>query len=315
MRKLYFILLTAWLVFTGVEAARAEAFQLTDGTTVTGEAVVPATGDGLNIKVGDGKYQKVPWTQFAQATLQELAKNPKLAQFAEPLIEVTEEERLKKTEVTLSPVPRLERPAHPAIIGGLLSSSVGLVVLLLIYAGNIYAAYEVSIMRAYPAAVVCGVAAVAPIVGPIVFLCLPTKMPPKAEEAASAEEAAPVPVPGHPAHASATGTPYPPPDSSGAHGAPAKSHPEPQVFKRGQFTFNRRFIETKFPGFFGVARREVDKDMMLAIKTARGHYDASRITRITGNEMYVEVSKSGASQEVPVPFGEIMEIVLKHKDA
>ena len=27
------------------------------------------------------------------------------------------------------------------------------------------------------------------------------------------------------------------------------AHPEPQVFQRGQFTFNRRFLETKFSGF------------------------------------------------------------------
>lgn len=314
MHKICSIIATLVFVLLSASHACAETFQLTDGTTITGEVVLPGTGDGLNIRLGEGKYQRVAWTQFAQPTLQSLAKNPKLAPFVEPLIEVPEEEKLKKTEVTINPVPHLERPAHPAILGGLFQSSVGLALLLLIYAANIYAAYEISIMRAYPAGLVCGVAAVVPILGPIGFLFVPTRMPAEespAEEEASAEEAA-----AHAPQAAVQGQPYPPPATAGAAHAPAaKSLPEPQVFKRGQFTFNRRFIETKFPGFFGVARREADKDMVLVVKSARGQYEATRITRITGNDMHVEVHKGGASHEVPVPFTEIMELILKHKDA
>jgi hypothetical protein len=309
--------LFAALLFLAVSTGpvRAETFQLLDGQTLTGEAVLPATEEGLNIRLGDNKYQRVSWMQFSQATLQELAKNPKLAKFAEPLLETPEEEKVKKTEVTINPVPRLERPAHPSILGGLLHSSVGLAILLLIYLANIYAAFEVSVVRAYPAAMVCGIAAIAPIIGPIVFLCLPTKLPSQtaepvdetaAEPAVGAEPAA------APAGAQAGGVHLAATDASHA------SHeavPEAQVFKRGQFTFNRRFIETKFAGFFGLVRREADKDMILVVKSARGHYEATRITRITGNEMHLEVQKGGASQEVPVPFTEIMEIILQHKDA
>jgi hypothetical protein len=48
-------------------------------------------------------------------------------------------------------------------------------------------------------------------------------------------------------------------------GAPPAPPDQPQteVFQRGQFTFNRRFFETKFSGFFGMMRREADKDMVL----------------------------------------------------
>ncbi len=48
--------------------------------------------------------------------------------------------------------------------------------------------------------------------------------------------------------------------------------PQTVIYQRGQFTFNRRFIETKFPGFFGVVRRDADKDMVLIIKSSRGEY-------------------------------------------
>jgi hypothetical protein len=315
VHKIYSILVTLLFVAVSALESRGESFQLADGTAITGEVVLPGTDAGLNIRLGEGKYQRVAWPQFSQATLQELAKNPKLAPFVQSLIEVPEEERLKKTEVTINPVPRLERPTKSSILGGLFQSSVGLVVLLLIYAGNIYVAYEISIMRAYPAALVCGLAAVAPVIGPIIFLCVPTRMPSNEmneEEALPAEESAA----GHAPHAPTQGQPYPPPESAGAaHTASAKSTPESQVFKRGQFTFNRRFIETKFPGFFGVARREGDKDMVLVIKSARGEYTATRITRITGNEMHVEVRKGQATQEITVAFTEIMELTLKHKDA
>jgi hypothetical protein len=87
------------------------------------------------------------------------------------------------------------------------------------------------------------------------------------------------------------------------------------VFPRGQFTFNRRFFETKFPGFFGMIRRDADKDMVLLVKSSRGEFVAHRISRITANEIYLDVRKGAASQEVSVPFGEIREVQLKHKDA
>jgi len=41
---------------------------------------------------------------------------------------------------------------------------------------------------------------------------------------------------------------------------------------------------------------------------------AQRITRIAANDMHIEVAHGAARQEVMVPFGEIQEIQLKHKD-
>ena len=93
------------------------------------------------------------------------------------------------------------------------------------------------------------------------------------------------------------------------------SLPQTQVFQRGAFTFNRRFFETKFPGFFGVIRRDAEKDMVLLVKAARGTHVGQRITRIAANDLHPQVQKGAVSEEVMIPFSEIQEIQLKHKDA
>jgi hypothetical protein len=95
--------------------------------------------------------------------------------------------------------------------------------------------------------------------------------------------------------------------------AASSALPEPVIFQRGQFTFNRRFIETKFAGFFGVVRRDADKDMVLLVKSARGLYVAERISRIAANDMHLQVRKGHATEEVMIPFQEIQEIRLQHQ--
>ena len=58
-----------------------------------------------------------------------------------------------------------------------------------------------------------------------------------------------------------------------------------------------------------------NKDMVIVIKTPKGQYIAERITRISSNDAHFEVVSGAARQEVMVPFGEIQEMQLKHKDA
>jgi len=84
--------------------------------------------------------------------------------------------------------------------------------------------------------------------------------------------------------------------------------PSPQIYRRGQFMFNRRFFETKFRLFSASSGAKGDKDMVLLVKTPRGQYEAQRITRIAANDMHIEVMHGAARQEVMVPFGEIQEI-------
>jgi hypothetical protein len=323
VRNFKIIALGVWLCVWCSALGQAMTFEYADGTKVEGE-IVQGKPELLKIRVDGNKYEDIAWEKLSQATLKQLASDPKLKldQFIQPYVEIPEDERIKKTEVELKPVPRLERPTTGSLLGAMFRSSVGLVVMLLLYAANIYAGYEVATVRAYPPAMVCGIAAVAPIVGPVVFLCLPTKLKSSSEhervaDAGPAADSSPLaPEPG-PVAASATSA-----ASGGLHishaqapAAPASAQVPAQIFKRGQFTFNRRFIETKFAGFFGVVRHGADKDLVLVIKSARGEYNATRISRIAANDMHVDVHRAGASQEVQIPFLEIQEIQLKHKDA
>ena len=79
--------------------------------------------------------------------------------------------------------------------------------------------------------------------------------------------------------------------------------------------FNRRFFETKFSSFFTSIRREADRDLLFIIKTAREEIIIQRITRISSNEVHFEVRQGTARKEIMVPFADIQEIQLKHKDA
>lgn len=314
MRSLKYIswcLLALWTL-----AVRAETFPLNDGRNLTGDLLLSSANDvGVKIKTGDGVYESVAWSDFSQAALKELAQKPKLGQFVEPFIEIPQEVRLKKTDVPLKDVPRLQLPAKRSLIVSLFGSSVGAVVLLLIYGANIYAGFTVATLRAYPPMLVCGLAAIAPIAAPVLFLCLPTKM-------AVPAEAAPVAAaPMEPVTSSFAGDPNAAKHPTSLHfsdipAAPAEAAlPEAEVFQRGQYTFNRRFIETKFAAFFGVVRHGNYKDSVLLFKTARGEFVATRISRIAANDLHAEVRKGTATAEVVIPFGEITEVQIKHKDA
>ena len=145
-----------------------------------------------------------------------------------------------------------------------------------------------------------------PILGPVIFLAVPIGGG-TAEPTVSHSEGKPdtVAMPGaagevHIAEASWQKTP---------------AHQEPQIFQRGQFTFNRRFFETKFSNFFSVIRREADRDLVFVVKTARAQTIVQRITRIASNDVHFEVLQGTARREIMMPFADIQEIQIRHKDA
>jgi hypothetical protein len=322
VRKLVWMIIGFW--FCGLLAtANAETYSMTDGTSVTGD-VISFNDDGVVFRTGDDKYtDRILWTKFSQDALKLLVKNPKLKDLAEPFIE-TPPPTHAQSEVRVHDVSRLELPPKQSVIGALFSSFIGIILLLLIYAANIYAGYEVAIFRARPIGLVTGIAAVLPIAGPIIFLSMPTLIEGGAtQEDMQMETGAPpgataAPgVAGHAAPAAGGSVSVTPEATETVHlAAPAAaSHPETQVFQRGQFTFNRRFFETKFSGFFGMMRHGASKDMVLVIKTPRAQHIAERITRIAANEAHFEVVAGAGRQEIMVPFGEIQEVQLKHKDA
>jgi hypothetical protein len=327
VRRFCCLLAILWAFGLLVGQIRADVFQLTTGKSITGELLAAsATEAGVQIKVGEGEYEKVPWTSFSQEDLKKFAQNKKLDAFVEPFIEISQEEKIKNTEVKIKPPERLPRPTSQSLFGALSSSGPGLFIILLLYGANIFAGYEIAIFKGQSIGLVCGISAVLPVIGPIIFLAKPMKLPPRQEAWTTAPEAgATAPDAVNPMQGEVAVNPM-----QGDVAAPAGglkiSHAEPAEagkpalpattsYARGQFTFNRRFFETKFPGFFGVVRRDAEKDMLLVIKSARGEFPGQRITRIAANDLHLQVQRANASEEVMIPFQEIKEIHLRHKDA
>jgi len=335
-----------WGLLTGV--ARADSFQLLDGSTITGD-VVSGDENGIRFRLPDETYSKpVPWTNFSQEDLKKFTEDPKyqrfkLGQYASTYVEETQEEKRQKTDVgQIKEPPRLKRPDAGSFFGAMVSSQVGFFVLVVLYAAGIYAGYEVALFRRRPKGLVCGLAAIPGFgfVSSIIFLSLPEQQLTAAEESYLPEAATPAAapasptftVPGMPAaqpeqvaaeHAEQAGEHEheAAPDTHGLHlahspAAPSKpALPQPQIFQRGAFMFNRRFFETKFPGFFGVVRRDADKDLILFFKAARGQYIVERISRISANDLHAQIRTAHATEEVMIPFTEIQEVQLKHKDS
>lgn len=323
------VALFAMVALTG--SLRADTYQLTSGETVNGEVLPTSANDaGVSVKVGEGDYKKVPWDSFSQEDLRKFRENPKLANYVEPFIVITPEERAKKTEIpNLKQPTRLPRPAAQSLFAALFSSGLGLFLLLVVYGATIYAGYEVAIFRAQPVPLVAGLSAI-PLIGvlaPIIFLAMPTKVQPIEQTWETQPDSRPAapdavnPMQGetpqeHPAGLRLADSAPAATATAGAASAEVKpTLPPTQTFARGQFTFNRRFIETKFAGFFGVVRHGADKDMVMVVKAARGQYICNRISRIAANDFHVEVQHGAASEEIMIPFQEIKEIQLKHKDA
>jgi hypothetical protein len=308
VRRILCIIFGLWL-YGSLLTARADTFSLADGTSLTGD-IVSFDDIGIKFRMADGSYSdRVSWTKFSQDGLKQLANNPKIKPLVEPFIEIPPSERLQKPEVKIQDVTRLETPPKQSLLGALASSSVGLFALLLIYAANVYAGFEIAVVRARPKALVMGVAAVLPILGPIIFLAMPMHV-----------EAAPVEIQaeGDPATFAVPGQPPVPEEiqaSVGSGQPPSGGQAAGQIFQRGQFTFNRRFFETKFSGYFGAVRRGADKDMTLLVKTGSGQFIVERITRIAASDVHLEVALGEVRQEVMVPFGDIQEIQLKPKSA
>jgi hypothetical protein len=311
-RLLAVVALFGWLAGT----ARGDTFHLIDGSTITGE-IISMNETGVVLKAPDGQYlDRTPWGKLAQADLIELKQNPKAAIYVEPFIEITQEEKMKKTEIDVKEVAeRLPRPPRTSIFAAMFSSTIGLFALFMMYAANIYAAYEISIFRAQSPALVCGLAAVVPVIVPIVFL----SMPPNIKKKEAPVEQLPQQSfidPGTEAAMQAEAEAQVVAEAAAAAGKPlAPALPPTKTFARGQFTFNRRFFETQMPGFFAMARPEADREMVLSVKSARGTYVAQRISRISPNEMYITVLKGHASEDISIPFLEIQEVQIKHKDA
>jgi len=279
-------------------AAATETLSLTDGSSVTGD-IIKYDDNGIMLRDASDTYVNLPWAKFSQDALKQLVKNPKIKPFAQDFIDPDQSQRPPKPEINVNSVTRLERPAHPSIFGGLVSSSLGWFILLLIYAANLYAAFEVSVIRARSAAQVMGVAAVLPIIGPIIFLLMPIKIEaPPEEEVVTA--AAPT-IAKLPSAASAAEDVVKPEDTK----------PQAQIFARGKFTFNKRFVETKFAGYIGEPKGDALKFAM-EIKAPQGSFHVVRIAQVGTADVTIETVERGP---VTIPLADILEVKLNPKAA
>lgn len=300
------------LLIGAVLSVRAATFALTDGTTLEGDPISP-NAQGLVVRKADGSFAtRVGWTNFTQAALKEFVKlQPKSKSFVEPYLEEgeTEAEKTAAPVIKLKEHPRMERPDPRAGMGSLFSVPLTLVLILLVYAGNIYAGFEIGIFRNYHPGLVCGVAAVAPVIGPAVFLCLPTRVQKSLDElgAESMAEAG-----GEVTQLSYVhpGSKAPTPEEQAAQ-QEAAAQSQVTVYQRGKTTFNRRFFETKFSGFLKVVPGDAEKDREIYVKAARGEYVSTHLTRVQANEIILQVQKGDATADVIVPFGEIVEIHVR----
>jgi hypothetical protein len=305
---------------------------LPDGTKVEGDPI-SETDNGVVFRMADGTDSpRIEWDKLTQESIRALlakATTPREKALLEPLIEELPQEKAQRKEIIVKPIQTPDRPTTHLGMTAIFASPLGLTILLILYAANLFAAYEVAIYRRQPLPTVCGLAAI-PFVGilsPIIFIAMPTRRREGDEEEAqtrfravpppTAEKAAPAPAPpgvGPAGQLSAETNATPAPPQAAPVQAAASALPEPVIFQRGDFSFNRRFFETKLAGFFRLVPSEAERDMVIHIKSGRGDFTGRRITRITPAEIYLQTFHDKATADEMIPFVEILEVQIRHKD-
>ncbi len=288
-------------------AVGAAEFKLNNGGVISGELTF-ADPNGIVVKQEDGSYARSAWLKLSDETLESLKDHPKAKKFVEPLIlPPAEEAAAKKVKSEI----KLTAPSLPAPVevrkGWLtaLTSPPGLFFIGLLYLANLYAAFEVSRFKWRPAALVCGLAAVVPVLGPIIFLILPRYVPPVVEDAtkaASAEMKLAVADSG-PSLVKQMGM-----GRAGANSPDEASNDGPRSFTRATHTFNRRFLETQLANFLKPQVGGADAGMVLEVVYGRGTAVCQRVSRLTTNDI---VFLDAAGKEVPVDYMDLKEIHVR----
>jgi hypothetical protein len=284
----------------------ADNFTLADGSSLSGDIVKFDDHDAMIHTSSDG-YTNIAWPQFSQDSLKQLAGSPKYGAYAAPFIAPAAPERSAK-EIPVKYEQPVKLPEHPSIFGGMVSSSLGLFILLIVYAANLYAAFEVAVVRGKPIGMVMGVSAVLPIAGPIIFLAQPLKS--QSEEEPVGEAAADGSAPGAPPGPDASPEEIQIVSASWQGGQQEEKKAQPQIFSRGKFTLNKRFIETKFAGFIGEPKGDA-KNFNMEIKTLKETIAVECIKQAGPAEAILETPNG----QLTVPYADIQEVKLIPKPA
>jgi hypothetical protein len=314
------------LAIAMLASAHAGTYKLTDGHEYTGEPLT-IKDDGVKLKLASGSYSPmITWDKFTQEGLQMLlaeTRSPKDKALIEPLLVEVKSVAIAppaEKSVTIKPLEGPTRLEKGSGFVGVFSSPLGLLIFAIVYAATLFAGYEVAVYRDRPVPLVCGLAAV-PVLGilsPIVFVLM-KRAPARPQEVV-------VPVD--------TGVPDNNPLSPDAQVSAAIQEkiaakaaaeeavedpsvpkiPAPVVFKRGDFVFNRRFFETKLAPFCRPVPAEADKDMVVWIKAVRGEFSGRRVVQINADDLHLQTFKANATADEMLPFTEILEVQIRHKD-
>ena len=302
-------------------AVKAEVFTLENGNTYEGE-MATLDEDGFIVNLAIGNFSKrTELVYLSQETLRKLAQNPKFSQYVTPFIDLPEED-MKPPEIIVRQPERLTISDEPSSFLSSFTTPIGILFIIACYLGNLLAAFEVAAYRGRPAALVCGLSVILPVVTPIIFISLPAAEGSYADSSSDEEEYEEAPVEAAPS------TP-PPPPSAGAPGIPAmgqgklglkKSAAGPAstessqatVYTRNDTDFNRHFFETTFSEFFRVVPTPAIKDMVLEFRGTKKEYVAKRVTRISSSELSIQLLDG--RKEMAINFGEIVQVKLRHKN-
>ena len=99
MRKFLFIV-SLWFAAASLAAA-AETLSLTDGGSVAGD-IIKFDDNGIMLKTPEETYTNVSWGRFSQASLKQLAGNPKIKFFAEPFIDPDPKQHSQKEDISIN---------------------------------------------------------------------------------------------------------------------------------------------------------------------------------------------------------------------
>jgi hypothetical protein len=159
-----------------LQGSDAAEFHLSDGTDSAAGGVGHGPRPGYPAK-GGRLFGRISWAKRTQETLQDLAKDPKAANFVKPYIDVAPEEtpKAKRKEIEIKPVPRPARLEGRVSLFAALNTPIGLLILFIFLVANVYAGFEIAVFRHQPIVLACVVSAFVPVVGPLIFLALPPR--------------------------------------------------------------------------------------------------------------------------------------------
>ena len=318
--KAYTGLLFLTLIALLATTAKAEVFTLENGTKFEGE-IARLDDDGFVVRLDIGGFSDLTELVYlSQETLKSLAVNPKWATHVTPFIDLPEE-YMKPPEIIVRQPERLELPEDKPSFFGSFGTPIGILLVIGFYIANLLAAFEVAAYRGRPAALVCGLSVILPVIAPIIFISLPAAEGSYADHAEAEEEYEEVEEgPSAPPPPPTAGSPGVPAMGQGKLGLKKSAGPavasgatQEQVFNRNDTNFNRKFFEGSFSEFFRVVPTPAIKEQVLEFKTAKKEFVARRVTRISANEIHIQLVDG--KKEVGVKFGEIVQVKQRHKNA